>query len=73
MLTFVKVQQAILWLKPRAGAACLLPGASRPWQEVLERTTGRALDAQAMVDYFQPLYEWLVEQNQGRAHTLPDL
>ena len=35
--------------------------------------TGRALDAQARVDYFQPLYEWLVEQNQGRAHTLPDL
>ncbi len=51
----------------------MAPGASRPWQEVLERTTGRALDAQAMVDCFQPLYEWLVEQNQGRAHTLPDL
>ena len=51
----------------------MAPGASRPWQEVLERTTGRALDAQAMVDYFQPLYEWLVEQNQGRTHTLPDL
>ena len=51
----------------------MAPGASRPWQEVLERTTGRALDAQAMVDYFQPLYEWLVEQNQGRTYTLPDL
>ena len=36
----------------------MAPGASRPWQDVLQRTTGRALDAQAMVDYFQPLYEW---------------
>jgi len=49
------------------------PGASRPWQEVLERTTGRALDAQAMVDYFQPLYEWLQQQNEGRTHTLQDM
>jgi len=49
------------------------PGMTRPWQELLEDTTGRQLSAQAMVDYFQPLYEWLVEQNQGRTHTLPDL
>ncbi|UCF41235.1 MAG: M2 family metallopeptidase [Gemmatimonadota bacterium] len=49
------------------------PGASRPWQEVLQQTTGRELDAQAMVEYFQPLYDWLVQQNEGRTHTLPDL
>ncbi len=49
------------------------PGASRPWREVLQETTGRELDAEAMVDYFQPLYEWLVEQNRGRTHTLPGL
>jgi peptidyl-dipeptidase A len=48
------------------------PGASRPWREVLQETTGRQLDAQAMVEYFQPLYDWLVEQNQGRQHTLPE-
>ncbi len=47
------------------------PGASRPWREVLQETTGRQLDAQAMVEYFQPLYDWLVAQNQGRKHTLP--
>jgi peptidyl-dipeptidase A len=49
----------------------LSPGASRPWQEVLRNTTGSDLDAQAMVDYFQPLHDWLVEQNKGREHTLP--
>lgn len=46
------------------------PGASRPWREVLRETTGQELDAQAMVDYFKPLYDWLVEQNRGRQHTL---
>ncbi len=51
----------------------MAPGSSRPWQEVLQETTGSELDAQAMVEYFQPLYDWLVEQNQGRTHTLPDL
>jgi peptidyl-dipeptidase A len=51
----------------------MAPGSSRPWQEVLQETTGRELDAQAMVEYFQPLYDWLVDQNQGRTHTLPDL
>lgn len=49
----------------------MAPGATRPWREVLRETTGRELDAEAMVDYFQPLYEWLVEQNRGRTHTLP--
>jgi len=46
------------------------PGASRPWREVIQETTGRELDAQPIVDYFQPLYEWLLDQNEGRQHTL---
>jgi len=49
----------------------MAPGSSRPWREVLRETTGSALDGQAMVEYFQPLYEWLVEDNRGRTHTLP--
>jgi peptidyl-dipeptidase A len=53
--------------------AILSPGATRPWREVLQETTGQDLNAQAMMEYFQPLYDWLVEQNQGRTHTLPDL
>ncbi|HWJ22473.1 MAG TPA: M2 family metallopeptidase [Gemmatimonadaceae bacterium] len=51
----------------------MAPGASRPWREVLKETTGRELDARAMVEYFQPLYEWLRIQNRGRTATLPEL
>jgi peptidyl-dipeptidase A len=51
----------------------MAPGASRPWREVLRETTGRDLDARAMVDYFAPLHGWLREQNRGRRATLPEL
>ena len=45
-------------------------GSSVPWREVLKETTGRPLDAQAMVEYFAPLYQWLKEQNKGRTATI---
>lgn len=48
----------------------MAPGATRPWREVLKETTGRELDARAMMDYFQPLTEWLKRQNRGRTHTI---
>jgi peptidyl-dipeptidase A len=51
----------------------MAPGASRPWREMLKETTGRELDAAAMVEYFEPLYQWLLVQNKGRKATLPDL
>lgn len=51
----------------------MAPGASRPWRDVLRETTGRELDARAMVEYFQPLYVWLQQQNRGRKATLPEL
>ena len=50
----------------------MAPGASRDWRDVLKETTGHDLDAQALVDYFKPLQDWLVEQNKGRKHTLPE-
>lgn len=50
----------------------MAPGASRDWRETLRETTGRELDAQAMVTYFAPLQQWLAEQNRGRTHTLPE-
>lgn len=53
--------------------ALMAPGSSRPWRDVLRETTGQELDAQAMMDYFAPLYEWLREQNRGRTHTLPEM
>jgi peptidyl-dipeptidase A len=51
----------------------MAPGSSRPWRDVLKETTGRELDAKAMVEYFQPLYEWLKAQNRGRKATLPEM
>lgn len=51
----------------------MAPGASRPWRDVLRETTGQELNANAMMEYFAPLYGWLQEQNRGRTHTLPEL
>lgn len=49
----------------------MAPGASKDWRDALKETTGRELDGQAMIEYFKPLQDWLVEQNKGRAATLP--
>ena len=49
------------------------PGASVDWREVLREKTGQDLSAEAMLRYFEPLMEWLREQNRGRTHTLPEL
>jgi len=39
-------------------------GQSRPWPDALEAITGeRAMDATAILDYFEPLKRWLDEQN----------
>ncbi len=41
-------------------------GSSEPWQAVLfDLTDGRVdkLDASAMLEYFQPLYDWFLQQN----------
>ena len=51
----------------KAYADMLALGASRPWQDALEKLTGtRQMDATAIVEYFQPLMGWLEEQNRGR-------
>jgi peptidyl-dipeptidase A len=42
-------------------------GASRPWQEALDKIAGtKQMDASAILDYFAPLQKWLDEQNQGK-------
>ncbi|MBS0580330.1 MAG: M2 family metallopeptidase [Proteobacteria bacterium] len=55
---------------PAAGArlhAMLAAGASQPWQDTLQKLTGtRDFDAGAILEYFQPLREWLAQENQGR-------
>jgi peptidyl-dipeptidase A len=48
-------------------AKMLEAGQSQPWQQTLKEMTGSDhLDAHAMLDYFAPLYQWLLEQN-GKA------
>jgi peptidyl-dipeptidase A len=45
-------------------------GQSQPWQQTLKEMTGSDhLDAQAMLDYFAPLYAWLKQQN--KSNPLP--
>ena len=51
----------------RAFQEMLALGRSKPWQDALEKLTGtRQMDATAIVEYFQPLMQWLEEQNRGR-------
>ena len=53
-----------------AGAAyqkMLALGASQPWQDTLYELTGqREMDASAILEYFQPLQQWLEKQNAGQ-------
>ncbi|MCB0696282.1 MAG: M2 family metallopeptidase [Chitinophagaceae bacterium] len=48
------------------------PGASKDWRTVLKESTGEELNAKAMLEYFDPLVNWLKEQNKGRTYTLPE-
>ncbi len=48
--------------------AMLEMGASKPWPDALEAFTGkREMDGSAMISYFAPLMDWLMEENQGKA------
>ncbi|MBA3828756.1 MAG: M2 family metallopeptidase [Taibaiella sp.] len=50
----------------------MYPGASKDWRQVLKESTGDDLNAKAMLEYFDPLVNWLKEQNKGRKYTLPE-
>lgn len=50
----------------------MAPGSSRDWKEVLKEKTGSDLSAKPMLDYFEPLMQWLKEQNKDRTHTLAE-
>jgi len=45
-------------------------GASADWRKMLKERTGEDLSARAMVAYFQPLLNYLKEQNRGRKYTM---
>ena len=47
--------------------AMLALGASKPWPDALEAITGeRQMDATAIIDYYQPLMDWLAAENKGQ-------
>lgn len=50
----------------------MTPGATVNWKEHLKQNIGSDMSAKPMVEYFNPLYNWLKEQNKNRTHTLPE-
>ncbi len=62
-------QTATYYERPEVGAylaELLKPGATRDWRELMVEATGAPLSSRAMLEYYQPLREWLEEQNAGR-------
>ena len=46
----------------------LAVGQSEPWPDALEKITGqRTLSGKSLLNYYEPLKEWLDDQNEGRA------
>lgn len=46
--------------------AMLAMGSSKPWPDAMEVLTGqRKMSADALIEYFQPLYDWLVKENKA--------
>lgn len=41
-------------------------GATVDWRKLLKETTGEDLSTRAMAEYFQPLTQWLEQENKGR-------
>ncbi|XP_062936388.1 angiotensin-converting enzyme [Cynocephalus volans] len=68
------LHQCDIYRSTQAGAKLrevLQAGSSRPWQEVLKDMIGSdALDAQPLLEYFQPVTQWLQEQNQQNGEVL---
>ena len=50
----------------------MTPGSSKDWKAVLKEKTGSDLSAKPMLNYFEPLMNWLKEQNKGRKYTLAE-
>ncbi|WP_298153833.1 M2 family metallopeptidase [Flavobacterium sp.] len=48
-------------------------GATGDWRKLLREKTGSDLSAKAMLEYFNPLMDYLKNENKGRKYTLPAL
>jgi len=53
-------------------SSVLSPGATQDWRELLQETIGQEMSAKAMIEYFEPLMEYLKTENRGRDYTLPE-
>ncbi|CAF4634708.1 unnamed protein product, partial [Rotaria magnacalcarata] len=46
-------------------------GNSKPWSKVLKTLTGDTkLESQAVLDFFQPLHQWLKMENLARGYPV---
>ncbi len=50
----------------------LYPGANCDWRELLKENVENDMSAQPMLNYFEPLMNYLKEQNKDREYTLPE-
>ena len=50
----------------------LKTGANNDWRDLLKESVGSEMSAKPMLDYFEPLMEYLKEQNKNRSYTLPE-
>jgi peptidyl-dipeptidase A len=50
----------------------LTPGATGDWRKTMKETVGSDISAKAMIDYFQPVMDYLKKVNAGRKYTLPE-
>jgi len=50
----------------------LKPGKTRKWRGLLKETIQEDISSKAMIEYFNPLMNYLKEKNQGKRYTLPD-
>jgi peptidyl-dipeptidase A len=49
----------------------LAMGSSKPWSEILASLTGETkLEPKAMLDFFEPLYQWLKAENLARGYPV---
>ncbi len=52
--------------------ALMAPGATVDWRKNLQENLNDDISAAAIREYFDPLMQWLQQQNEGRSHTLPE-
>jgi len=48
----------------------LSPGSSVDWRKLMRDSLGEEISAKAMLNYFEPLMEYLKKENEGRKHTI---